>query len=105
MPIPPETVAAQARRGLALRASLPPSRRGGTSIGLARANQLANRQEVSIDTIRRMISYFDRHEVDREGEGWGRDSRGYQAWLLWGGDPGRRWAREVWAEYVREGGA
>ena len=103
MPIPPETVAAQARRGLALRASLPPSRRGGTSIGLARANQLANREEVSIDTIRRMISYFDRHEIDKEGEGWGRDSKGYQAWLLWGGDPGRAWAREVWAEYVREG--
>lgn len=102
MPIPPDEVADAARRGLELRASLPPSQRGGTAVGLARANQLANREEVSMDTIQRMISYFDRHEVDKQGEGWGRDSKGYQAWLLWGGDPGRAWARRVWADYARE---
>jgi hypothetical protein len=104
MPVPPDEVAAAARRGLELRASLPPSQRGGTEVGLARARQLANQQEVSMDTIQRMISYFDRHEVDKQGEGWGRDSKGYQAWLLWGGDPGRAWARRVWRDYARERG-
>ena len=39
-----------------------------------------------------MAAYFDRHEVDKEGEGWGIDSKGFQAWLLWGGDAGRAWA-------------
>jgi hypothetical protein len=73
-------------------------------VGLARARQLANQQEVSMDTIQRMISYFDRHEVDKQGEGWGRDSKGFQAWLLWGGDPGRAWARRVWRDYARERG-
>ena len=100
MPRPPGEVADTARRGLELRASLPPSRRGGTSIGLARANQLARRDNLSMDTIQRMISYFDRHEVDKEGDGWGVDSKGYQAWLLWGGDPGRAWARRVWRQYA-----
>jgi hypothetical protein len=46
-----------------------------------------------------MVSYFARHEVDREGEGWGVDSKGYQAWLMWGGDPGRAWARRLVSRY------
>lgn len=98
---PPDEVAAAARRGLAIRASLPPSRRGGTEVGLARATQLANRRPVSVDTLQRMVSYFDRHEVDKEGEGWGRDSNGYQAWLMWGGDPGRAWARRTLVEHLK----
>lgn len=89
---PTEEVARAARRGLELRASLPPSRRGGTEVGVRRAVQLANREPVSASTIRRMVSYFARHEVDRDGEGWGVDSPGWQAWLLWGGDAGRAWA-------------
>lgn len=93
---PPLAVARAARRGLALRESLPPSRRGGTIIGVRRASQLANRQPVSLDTIKRMASYFARHEVDKQGEGWGEDSKGYQAWLLWGGDPGRAWANRIY---------
>lgn len=39
-----------------------------------------------------MVSFFARHEVDKQGAGWGVDSKGYQAWLLWGGDAGRAWA-------------
>ena len=92
---PPRSVQEAARRGLELRASLPPSRRGGTAVGLARARQLSNGQPVSLDTIERMNSFFARHAVNKSGEGWGVDSKGYQAWLLWGGDPGRRWARRI----------
>lgn len=92
---PPAEVAAAARRGLELREEQPPSNRGGTAVGLARAKQLANRQPVSYSTIRRMASFFARHEVDKQGEGWGKDSKGYQAWLLWGGDAGWAWAKSV----------
>jgi hypothetical protein len=92
---PPVEVARAARRGLELRAEQPPSNRAGTPVGLARASQLANRRPVSLETLRRMRSYFARHAVDKEGEGWGRDSKGYQAWLLWGGDPGRAWANRI----------
>lgn len=64
-------------------------------VGIRRATQLANRDPVSLDTIRRMVSFFARHEVDKQGEGWGRNSKGYQAWLGWGGDPGRAWAKRI----------
>jgi hypothetical protein len=92
---PPAEVARAARRGLELRAEQPPSNRAGTPVGLARASQLANRRPVSLETLRRMRSYFARHAVDKEGEGWGRDSKGDQAWLMWGGDPGRAWANRI----------
>ena len=93
--VPPAAVAAAARRGLELRAKQTPSNRGGTPVGIRRAAQLANREPVSLSTLKRMISFFARHEVDKQGEGWGRDSKGYQAWLLWGGNPGRAWAKRM----------
>jgi hypothetical protein len=92
---PPAAVQAAARRGLELRAEQSPSNRGGTKIGLRRASQLANGQPVSLSTLQRMVSFFARHEVDKQGKGWGIDSPGYQAWLLWGGDPGRTWAARM----------
>jgi hypothetical protein len=54
-----------------------------------------NGAELSPSTIKRMVSYFARHEVDKKGEGWGVDSAGYVAWLLWGGDSGKSWANKV----------
>ena len=92
---PPASVAAAAKRGLAIREKEPPSNRGGTEVGLARARQLANRQPVSLSVVKRMASFFARHEVDKTSEGWGKNSKGYQAWLLWGGDAGRRWAESI----------
>lgn len=98
---PPDEVASAAQRGLDLRAQQTPSNRAGTPVGVARAVQLANRRPVSVDTLQRMVSYFERHEVDKQGEGWGRDSKGYQAWLMWGGDPGRAWARRTLVEHLK----
>ena len=71
---------------------------GGTPVGLARARQLVNKQELSPSTVRRMHSFFSRHEVDKEAEGFrpgepGFPSNGRVAWALWGGDPGQTWAR------------
>lgn len=93
--VPPLRVRQAARRGLALRADQPASNRGGTAVGIARARDLANGRPVSVSTLRRMFSFFARHEVDKGGEGWGVNSKGYQAWLLWGGDAGRAWARGI----------
>ena len=97
--VPPEEVAERAAEGLALRRRLPKSRRCCTPVGIRRAVQLKNRQPMSIQTVRRMVSYFARHEVDKQGEGWGQDSKGYQAWLLWGGDVGWEWAQQVIEDY------
>jgi len=70
---------------------------GGTRVGLARANQIVNGEQLSEDTILRMYSFFSRHEVDKKAEGFnagedGFPSPGRVAWDLWGGDAGFRWA-------------
>ena len=92
---PTEAMAEEAQRGLDWRAE---HGRGGTEVGVARARQLINKQELSADTVRRMHSYFSRHEVDKQGEGYTPDEDGYPsagriAWALWGGDAGQSWAR------------
>ena len=97
---PPVSVADAARAALQLRASQPKSKRGGTAVGVARARQLANRQNVSPSTARRMKAYFDRHEVDKQATGFKRGekgfpSRGKQAWELWGGNAGYGWAKKL----------
>ena len=93
---PTETMAKEAQRGLDWRAEYG---RGGTEVGVARARQLVNRQELSPETVRRMVSYFARHEVDKQGEGFTPDEDGYPsagriAWALWGGDSAKAWAEE-----------
>ena len=92
---PTEAMAEEAQKGLDWRREFG---RGGTEVGVARARQLVNRQEVSAETVRRMHSYFSRHEVDKEGEGFSPGEDGYPsagriAWALWGGDVGQSWAR------------
>lgn len=93
--IPPEMVALEAEYGLYLRSQQPPSNRCCTPVGIARARQLKNRQPVSVETLKRMRSYFQRHEVDKMGRDWGVSSKGFQAWLLWGGDSGRDFANRI----------
>ena len=93
---PTATMAEEAQRGLDWRKE---HGRGGTEVGVARARQLVNRQELSPDTVRRMVSYFARHEVDKQGEGFSPGEDGYPsagriAWALWGGDAGKSWANE-----------
>lgn len=53
-PLP--VLAVAARRALERRAQQPPSNRGMTPLGLARARQLLHRQELSPKTIDRMVS-------------------------------------------------
>jgi HK97 family phage portal protein len=98
---PPESVAANARRALEVRESKPESQRGMTEVGIARARDLSNRANLSEDTIRRMLAYFERHEVDKQGETWDDQGKGWQAWNGWGGDEGFSWARRKVEEFDR----
>ena len=98
---PPQSVADNAQMALDKRQQMPPSHQGMTAIGLARANQLANRQPVSIETIQRMVSYFARHEVDKQGSTWNDWGPGRQAWNGWGGDEGRTWSQSILQEYEK----
>ena len=94
--VPTDAMAAEARRGLEWRREF---NRGGTSIGVARARDIMGKDTLSISTVRRMHSFFSRHEVDKQGKGFtpgdGYPSAGRIAWALWGGDPGQTWARAI----------
>lgn len=62
----------------------------GTPVGKARANQLANGEPISEETIARMAG-FERHRQNSQkelGDGCGR-----LMWLAWGGDAGIEWAQ------------
>lgn len=107
MPKPNDAMATEAQRGLDWRREFG---RGGTEVGIARARDISNKANLSIDTVRRMSSYFARHEADKEAEGFNRGEKGYPsngriAWALWGGDAGRSWATRVLAQEDKERGA
>ena len=92
---PPAQVRKNAARSLELRRK---HGRGMTAVGVARARDLSNGKGISADTIRRMHSYFARHEVDKKGKDWANQSNpsaGYIAWLGWGGDAGRSWVNGI----------
>jgi len=70
----------------------------GTQVGWTRAGQLARGETISLSTVKRMYSYFSRHEVDKKGKDWGNNanpSNGYIMWLAWGGDAGFSWSRGI----------
>jgi lambda family phage portal protein len=92
---PPEGAREAAKRSLAVRERKPASEKGMTPVGIARARDLINGVKFSPDTVRRMKAFFDRHEVDKKGETWDQQGKGWQAWNGWGGDAGYSWAKKV----------
>ncbi len=102
--VPTDTMSNNAKRGLELRKEYG---RGGTSIGVARANQLVNKERLSPDTVLRMYSFFSRHEVNKQSTGFNSGEDGYPsaskiAWLLWGGDAGFSWSTSKRNQIMKE---
>lgn len=94
---PNDGMVIEARKGLDWREEFG---RGGTEVGVARARDISNRKQLSPKTIRRMFSFFSRHEVDKQAEGFSPGEKGYPsagriAWALWGGDAGFAFSRRV----------
>lgn len=94
---PNEGMVTEAKRALAWREEFG---RGGTEVGVARARDIVNGRNLSLDTVKRMASYFARHEVDKQAEGFspgedGYPSAGRVAWGLWGGTPGQTFANKI----------
>jgi hypothetical protein len=89
---PTQEMAANAKRALLMREQVSPSNRGGTLVGLQRANQFAKRESVSLETVKRTYSFLSRAEVYYEP---GKNTPGTQAYLLWGGPAGLIWARNI----------
>jgi hypothetical protein len=64
----------------------------GTDVGKQRANQLANGEPISLDTIKRMYSYLSRHEVDLDSSKGYDDGCGKLMYDSWGGKSALSWA-------------
>ena len=101
---PSEGMVEEAKRGLEWRKEF---NRGGTQVGVARANQLVGKERLSPNTVLRMYSFFSRHEVDKQAEGFERGEDGYPsagriAWALWGGDAGFSWSKTKRDQIMRE---
>jgi HK97 family phage major capsid protein/HK97 family phage prohead protease len=94
---PTQGMKEEAQRGLDWRREFG---RGGTAVGIARARDIVNDRDLSEDTVKRMYSFFSRHEVDKKAEGFNQGEDGYPsngriAWALWGGDAGFRWSKAI----------
>lgn len=93
---PTDGMKSAARRALAWKKE---GKRGGTIIGLTRANQIVSGESLSESTVMRMYSFFSRHEVDKKATGFSSGEEGFPspgrvAWDLWGGDAGFSWSRQ-----------
>ena len=94
---PTEGMVEEANRGLEWRKEFG---RGGTSVGIARARDISNGKSLPLATVKRMKSFFARHEVDKKAEGFRPGEKGYPsngriAWALWGGDAGKSWSDKI----------
>lgn len=71
----------------------------GTPVGWGRATDIVAGRGMSLDTVKRMYSFFSRHEQASKG---GKDfyntsnpSNGRIMWDAWGGDAGFSWSRKI----------
>lgn len=71
----------------------------GTPVGWGRASDIVAGRSMSLDTVKRMYSFFSRHEVDKKGKGFydGPEfpSNGRIMWDAWGGDAGFTWSKNI----------
>lgn len=64
----------------------------GTPVGKIRANQLANGEPISLETVKRMYSFLSRHKTNAEkSKGYG-DGCGQLMYDAWGGASALSWA-------------
>jgi hypothetical protein len=104
MPKPTDSMKSEAQKGLDWREEFG---RGGTRVGAVRARQIVAGENLSDDTVKRMYSFFSRHEVDKQAEGFSAGEDGYPsngriAWALWGGDAGYAWSRRIVEKLKKE---
>lgn len=74
----------------------------GTEVGKIRANQLANGEPISEETIKRMYSYLSRHEVDLNSSKGYSDGCGKLMYDSWGGKSALSWAESKIKSIERE---
>ena len=84
----PDAVSNNAKRGIELNEKV--NNKCATQVGKVKAQQLAKKEAVTVETIKRMFSYLSRaEEYYDEGDN---EACGTISYLLWGGKAGLRWA-------------
>jgi len=102
----PDGVKNNAKRGIELNEKN--GNKCATQVGKVRAQQLAQGEPISLDTVKRMASYLSRaEEYYDEGD---TSACGTISYLLWGGKAGLRWAEsklkeELWEALQKELGS
>ena len=95
---PPVGAANNAKKALKWRDEHGDEVKAGTRVGWTRANQLADRENLSYETVKRMAA-FERHRKNSKINPKYKDTpwkdNGYVAWLIWGGDSGIKWAKDI----------
>lgn len=72
----------------------------GTAVGWGRARDIVAGRSMSLSVVKRMYSFFSRHEVNKQAEGFSSGEEGYPSkgrvmWDAWGGDAGFSWSRGI----------
>jgi len=84
----PQAVSNNAKRGIELNEKV--NNKCATQVGKIRAQQLAQKENISLQTLKRMYSYLSRaQEYYDEGD---TKACGTISYLLWGGKAGLRWS-------------
>jgi len=84
----PKAVSNNAKRGIELNEKA--NNKCATRVGKIRAQQLANGEPVSVETIKRMASYLSRAETYYDADD--TEACGTISYLLWGGKSALNWA-------------
>lgn len=84
----PDSVSNNAKRGIELNNKV--NNKCATQIGKVRAQQLADKKPISIETIKRMFSYLSRAETYYDASD--TEACGTISFLLWGGLSAKNWA-------------
>jgi hypothetical protein len=85
----PEEATNNAKRAIAFREKNNNVNGCGTLVGWARARQLANKENISLETVKRMAA-FKRHQQNKNVKY--TEGCGGLMWDAWGGDAGIEWA-------------
>ena len=70
----------------------------GTPVGWGRARDIVAGRSMSLSVVKRMYSFFSRHEVDKKGKDFyntSNPSNGRIMWDAWGGDAGFSWSKAI----------
>ena len=91
---PNQNMQRAAKRALEYRKTLPPSKRFGTPVGLARARDIAAGKNLSVQTVKRMRSFLARHRKNYDmykDKPVSERGAGYWSFGLWGGYSAIAW--------------